>query len=131
MLSHETVYPKADSILTVNELRSFIHDFAVSQPYFFTVTLVRHTVQGYNAVFRGQGGRPTVRVAVIDSNRRIESTWVVSDIIAVKLTMNGAFGSQVKELVDSTLDNAMGSVMLRVVNGRVESAHYQGGNLLP
>lgn len=131
MPGQKIVYPEADKILTANEFRKFIHDFVVLQRNFFTITLVRHIGQGYNAVFCGQGGRPTVRIALVDFNKRIESTWVASDIIAVRLTMNSAFDDEVKRLIDSTLDNAMGSVMLRVVNGRVEGADYVGGSLYP
>lgn len=131
MLDGARILPQADHKMSVNEFRGFVGRFAAAQS-FFTVTMFRHTNQGYNVVFKGQGGVPVVRVAIVGiGSHNIESTWVASDVIAVKLTERGQYSSDVARVVEQALDNTLGSVLLSVRCGVVFCATFLQGNILP
>lgn len=122
---------RADHSMNSRGFRQFVRQFAATHKSFFTVTMFRHVGQGYNVVFRVPTGSIVVRVAIIDANGRIESTWVASDIIAVILGSGGSYNKDTAKLVGSVLDDTAGSVTLSVRNCFISDAHFIPGNLRP
>ncbi|HTE57953.1 MAG TPA: hypothetical protein VK694_04370 [Verrucomicrobiae bacterium] len=113
------------------QLRAFIRKFSSENEGTFQITLVKENGQNYNAVFHNGGSDPKVRVALMFGKPRlVSSAWDVRDIIESELS-GGKFSPQIEELVDHTLGGSLGSVYLKIENGKLASAHFHEGQIWP
>lgn len=122
---------RANRHFNEQQLRAFIQKFLRENEGAFNITLVKENGQNYNTVFHNGGSDPKVRIALMAGKPPIvSSSWNVRDIIESVLA-DGKFSAETEELVDRTLGGSLGSVLLKVRNGKIASAHFHEGEIWP